>query len=288
MIQDYLPPLPSEPSPTAQLTLRLTQWFDNCPGAAVAFSGGVDSALVAFWARRVLGKSKASAWIATSASLSRQDLDIARRFCATHDIVLHELATQEVADPAYSRNGFDRCFHCKTILYADILKSLEARQPGAWICNGTNADDPADHRPGLRAAELARVRSPLLECRAGKGVIRDLSREHGLEVWNKPASPCLSSRIPYGQAVTATKLARIESAEEWLHKLGFLECRVRHLENSARLEVPSCQIPRLESMRPEIEAAFLAMGFSSIEIDAEGLVSGKLNRMIWSSRRVAE
>lgn len=273
-------PLSSPPKGPVEAALRLDRWFAECPSAAVAFSGGVDSALVAFWARRVLGRERMAAWTADSPSLKRSDLDAARAFCLAHDIPLSVLETREIDDPAYASNPIDRCFHCKKTLYRALLAELRGK--GAWICSGANLDDLGDFRPGLAAAEEASVRHPLLECGVGKETIRALARSAGLAVWDKPASPCLSSRIPYGQPVTAEKLARIEAAEAWLAARGFPVCRVRHDGAAARIEVPAERIPLLAPHLGDLRDALSALGFLGVEIDPEGFVSGKLNRAIGS------
>ncbi|HEX5137475.1 MAG TPA: ATP-dependent sacrificial sulfur transferase LarE [Planctomycetota bacterium] len=280
-----LPPEPPRP-PAAmgprEAALRLDAWFAPCPSAAVAFSGGVDSALVAFWARRCLGRERATAWIADSPSLKRSDLEDARAFSVAHDIPLRVLATREVEDPAYAANPVDRCFHCKRTLYRTLADELG--RDAVWILSGANLDDQGDYRPGMAAAAEASVRHPLLACGVGKDAIRALAREVGLVVWDKPASPCLSSRIPYGQAVTASKLARIEAAEAWLLGRGFPVGRVRHDGETARVEVPLDRIAELSVLGDELRDALLGLGFNEVAVDAEGFVSGKLNRAIGGGR----
>jgi pyridinium-3,5-biscarboxylic acid mononucleotide sulfurtransferase len=282
-----LPPMrtkgstPPRPVAPPEAALRLDRWFAECPSAAVAFSGGVDSALVAFWARRSLGRERMAAWTADSESLKRSDLEVARAFCLEHDIPLRVLGTRELDDKAYAANPVDRCFHCKATLYRTLRSELHGT--GTWILSGANLDDLGDYRPGLVAAAEASVRHPLLECGIGKDAIRALARRYGLALWDKPASPCLSSRIPYGQPVTREKLARIEAAEAWLLARGFPVCRVRHDEEAARIEVPADRIARLEGIGEDLLGAFTALGFKGVEIDREGFVSGKLNRAIGSA-----
>jgi uncharacterized protein len=259
---------------------RLDRWFEVCPSAAVAFSGGVDSALVVYWARRCLGRERCTAWTADSPSLKRNDLKIAQAFCTDHDIALRLLKTREIDDPNYASNPINRCFHCKSNLYQTLLSELARARDTVWVCSGANLDDQGDYRPGLVAAAHASVRHPLLECGIGKETIRALAKHHGLRVWDKPASPCLSSRIPYGQPVTAEKLARIEAAEAWMLAQGFPVCRVRHHGETARIEVPANRIQALELVWPEVRNAFAELGFASVELDDEGFVSGKLNRAI--------
>jgi uncharacterized protein len=260
--------------------VRLDHWFSDCPEAAVAFSGGVDSALVAYWARQCLGRERVTAWTADSPSLKRRDLELARRFCTRHDIVMRELTTNEIDNPDYASNPVNRCYFCKSSLYQALALKLADTTHEVWVCSGANLDDQGDYRPGLRAAEEANVRHPLLECAIGKRTVRALAQEHGLELWDKPASPCLSSRIPYGQPVTREKLARIEAAESWLQGRGFPVCRVRHMGEGAVVEVPVERQAELFSVWLELRPAFLALGFNTVDVDAEGFVSGKLNRAV--------
>jgi uncharacterized protein len=265
---------------------KLDAWFGDCPSAAVAFSGGVDSGLVAYWARNTLGRDRCTAWTGDSPSLKRADLDGAREFCQAHDIVLRTLETREIDNPDYAANPSNRCFHCKTTLYRALIDALAGTGVDAWICSGANLDDQGDYRPGLVAASNASVRHPLLECGIDKRTIRALARRHGLSLWDKPASPCLSSRVPYGQPVTREKLRQIEAAEGWLAGRGFPVCRVRHHGDTGRIEVP---VDRLEELRPlweELAQRFRSFGFHRVELDEEGLVSGKLNRALRNDRTV--
>lgn len=262
---------------------RLDRWFGDCPSAAVAFSGGVDSALVAYWARRCLGRDRCTAWTADSPSLKRSDLEIARAFCTEHDIALRLLETREIDDPGYASNPVDRCFHCKKTLYRTLISELAGAVEETWVCSGANLDDQGDYRPGLIAAANASVRHPLLECGVGKETIRALAKDRGLGVWDKPASPCLSSRIPYGQAVRVEKLAQVEAAEAWMHERGFPVCRVRHLGVTARIEVPADRLRALQPVWPDLLDVLAQLGFEGGELDHEGFVSGKLNRAIGKS-----
>lgn len=257
---------------------RLEAWFGALDGSLTAFSGGVDSALVLYLSHRFLGKRGVGV-ISDSPSLKRSDLDIAHEFCEEHGITLQVIHTTEVDDPNYAANPVDRCFHCKSALYTDLV-ALQKQFPGYTLLNGTNVDDLGDYRPGLKAAEQNAIRSPLAECGLGKEDIRLLAREFGLSVWDKPASPCLSSRIPYGQAVTVGKLQQIEAAEKILGDAGFSQVRVRHMDGIARIEVPTEDLSRLENELGSISIRILDLGFTSVEADAEGLISGKLNRAI--------
>ena len=256
---------------------RLDAWFDSVPAAAVALSGGVDSSLVAFLARLRLGDRRTTAYIAVSASLKGVDLAAARTFCERHDIRLEEVATGEIDDPNYAANPIDRCFFCKTNLYGELSRFLPG-DDSVWILNGTNRDDLGDWRPGLKAARLSRVRSPLAECEIDKATVRALARRHALACWDRPASPCLASRIPYGQPVTREKLRRIEAGETVMNELGFPVVRLRHHDGRAVLEVPVERLEELTGRREEIENRLLKLGFPQVEIDTEGFVSGRLNR----------
>lgn len=256
---------------------RLDAWFDSVPEAAVALSGGVDSSLVAFVARQRLGEHRTTAYIAVSPSLKGVDLAAARAFCDRHDIRLEEVATGEIDDPNYAANPIDRCFYCKTSLYGELSGRLPS-DGSVWILNGTNRDDLGDWRPGLKAATAARVRSPLAECEIDKATVRALARRYSLACWDRPASPCLASRIPYGQPVTRQKLSRIEAGETVMNELGFPVVRLRHHEGRAVVEVPVDRLKELSGRRHEIEERLLKVGFPRVEIDAEGFVSGRLNR----------
>lgn len=258
----------------------LKNWFKDCPFALTAFSGGVDSSLVAWLANHLMGPGKNLSVISASPSLKLSDLDEAKDFARINSIPIRIIETREMLNPAYVLNPVNRCFFCKQTLYQE-LESLARERSPCWILNGTNIDDHGDYRPGLKAAENFQVRSPLAECGMNKTDIRELAESLNLSCWNKPAAPCLSSRIPYGQRVTLAKLRRIESAEAWLQKQGFAVCRVRHEEPlTARVEVDTPQIPKLLSLEEQVEAAFNEMGFTTVKLDEEGFVSGKLNRVI--------
>lgn len=259
---------------------RLRFWFDGCTRVAVAFSGGIDSALVAWFARDRLPRSSVCAWIADSASLKRADLAEAQSFASEHDIPLEVMATGELDDPRYAANPVDRCFYCKSTLYETLLARLAEAGADLRVCSGANADDTGDYRPGMQAAAEQGIRHPLLECGIGKAMVRALARRHGLTCAEKPASPCLSSRIPYGQEVTRDKLAQIEAGEAWLQQRGFAICRLRHHGDTALIEVPHDRIADLRLLETALRDELKALGFQHLQIDDEGFVSGKLNRGI--------
>lgn len=265
--------------PLSVIPESILRWFDECEFAIVALSGGVDSSLVAYLAHRVLGCGSNFAVIADSPSLKREDLRLAKSFCLRYGIPLRVIGTREIDNPNYYKNAANRCYFCKHTLYHD-LQVLVDEYPGSWVLNGTNADDLGDYRPGLIAAKEFKVRSPLAECGFNKHAVRNLAETLGLQCWDKAASPCLSSRIAYGQPVTRQKLNQIEKAEEILGRMGFPVARFRHYGNEGRIEVPADEIPRLMDSYDEMEPLLKKLGFDSVCIDHEGFISGKLNREI--------
>ena len=259
-------------------------WFGEQPGSIVAFSGGIDSSLLLFLARRWQGKEAAIGVISDSESLKRKDLQLARAFSHQYDIILEEISTQELADERYNENPVDRCYFCKDHLYTD-LQAISEKYPGFPVLNGTNADDHGDYRPGMKAALKYAVLSPLADCGITKEEIREIARHFELPNWNKPASPCLSSRIPYTHSITKKKLVEIERAEYLLNSFGFEDVRVRHYGDHGRIEVRREEIPRLMELGPSLVEKIREIGFPEVVIDEEGLVSGKLNRSIGKQGR---
>lgn len=245
--------------------------------AVVAFSGGVDSSVVAALAARALG-SRALAVTAVSPALARGELDGARRVAAAVGIRHETVTTAELAREGYRRNGTDRCYHCKSELY-EVLGALAAHRRIAAVLSGANADDTGDWRPGLRAAEEHGVLHPLLEAGAGKRAVRAMAERLGVPSARKPASPCLASRLPYGTPVSPGALERIDRAERAVRALGFLELRVRHHGDLGKLELPAPELERAlaPEMRAELAGAIRAAGFARAAIDLEPLRSGALN-----------
>jgi len=247
------------------------------PSAIVAFSGGVDSTFVLRVAREELGEA-VLALTTTSASLPAHELEEARALATTIGAAHLVVATDEVAIAAYASNPIDRCYFCKDNLYR-ICHAEAERRGIASIVDGVNADDLGDFRPGLKAAAEKQIRHPLVEVGMSKRDVRLASAALGLVTWDKPASPCLASRFPYGTAITRQRLQRVESAEAALRRLGFREFRVRFAEDTARLEIALDEIARcLEpEIRDEIHAALRAAGFRHVVLDLAGFRSGSLN-----------
>jgi uncharacterized protein len=248
---------------------------------AVAFSGGIDSTVVAQAAYDALGEA-AVAVTAVSESLAAGELEEAQELARRIGIRHRVIRTEEFADPNYLRNQPDRCYFCKSELYgrlAGMLGDLEVDV----IASGANTDDRGDHRPGMRAAAERGVRHPLQECGLSKADVRALARAWGLPTWDKPATPCLSSRIAYGEEVTPERVRMIDQAEQWLRRRGLRILRVRyHPGDMARIEVPLDDLPRLVDLevRGELIAAFRALGFKFVTLDLEGFRSGSLNDII--------
>ncbi|GAF03844.1 ATP-dependent sacrificial sulfur transferase LarE [Saccharicrinis fermentans] len=264
---------------------KLNSWFSKHTQVLIALSGGIDSCLVAYMARQALGKTNAIAVISNSASLKEKDLVDARDFALNYDIQLIEIDANEINDINYSSNPINRCYYCKSNLYKSIRELANTSYPNYEITNGNNYDDMGDYRPGMQAADEFQVFSPLLECGINKESIRQISQHFNLKIWNKPASPCLSSRFPYGEAITSERLNMIENAENLLNTNGFNEVRVRYRKGNASIEVPHNEIPRLKSIfSKQVQDKIAEFGFKTVHIDEEGLISGKLNRDINKSR----
>jgi pyridinium-3,5-biscarboxylic acid mononucleotide sulfurtransferase len=243
----------------------------------VAYSGGTDSAYLAYTAHQVLG-SQMLAVIADSPSLARADLQSAIDFAAAHTIPLRILQTNELADPDYVRNSGDRCFHCKDELF-DVMSTIRDYPA---VVYGMNLDDIGDFRPGQKAAAQHNVLAPLAEAGLTKAEIRDLARQAGLSVWDRPAAACLSSRIAYGLPVTRETLDRIEQGEAFLASLGLRQFRVRHHGEIARIEIARAEMEQIFSLTiyDRISSTFKRLGYKFVTLDLEGFRSGSMNALL--------
>ncbi|MGO9640687.1 MAG: ATP-dependent sacrificial sulfur transferase LarE [Terriglobales bacterium] len=246
----------------------------------VAYSGGIDSAFLAWTAHEVLG-GQMLAVIADSPSLARTHLEDALAFAREHQIPVEVVETRELENPAYIRNDARRCYYCKDELFTVLESWREARGFEA-IAYGVNADDAGDFRPGQEAARQHHVLAPLLEAGLNKAEIRELARRADLRVWDKPASACLSSRLEYGRAVTPEALSAIERGEDALRGMGFRQFRVRHHGELARIEIAPDELPRAltAEMAGELTAVFKALGFKFVTLDLEGFRSGSMNQLL--------
>lgn len=246
---------------------------------AVAFSGGVDSSLVALAAYKAMGDN-AIALTGDSPSVPRRELEQARKIAQQIGIRHQILGTDEFQSPDYVKNDGSRCYFCKSELYSQIHRA-KALLGFQTICSGANLDDLGDYRPGLSAATEAGICHPLIEASMTKAMVRELALEWGLEIWDKPASPCLSSRIAPNLSVTPERTLRVEKAEDLLHDLGYPVCRVRYFPGDVgRIEVPKNRLPELVNHFKRVKEFLLTLGFVQVEIDPEGFRSGNLNQLI--------
>jgi uncharacterized protein len=262
----------SELAPTAA---RLEAGLGELGRVVVGFSGGADSALLAYVARQVLGREGAVAVTAVSASLAPEELADCEALAGEWDLDWRPVPTNELAVEAYARNATDRCYYCKT----ELMSALDpiVSSTGAVAILGVNVDDLSDHRPGQRAAKERGARFPLLEAGLTKADVRALSRDLGLRTADKPAAACLASRVPYGTRVTVGVLSQVALAESGLRALGFSAVRVRHYGELARVELPLGDLRRALQEREAVVAAVRAGGYRYVTIDLEGLRSGNLN-----------
>ncbi len=258
----------------------LNQHLRSLCRTLVAYSGGTDSAFLAWACHQELG-SDMLAVIADSPSLARFQLEDAVAFAREHDIPLEIIRTEELDRPEYVRNDSSRCFHCKDELFT-VIEGFSGARGFQTIAYGVNLDDKSDFRPGQVAASKHRVAAPLLEAGLAKREIRDLAREAGLRIWDKPASACLSSRIEYGQPVTTAALSAVEQGEDYLRGLGFRQFRVRHHGQIVRIEIAREEMNRAftSEMAAEFTRVFKSLGFKFVTLDLEGFRSGSMNTLL--------
>jgi uncharacterized protein len=270
----------SSPDSLAAKLRVLEARLASLDGLMIAYSGGVDSAFLAATAQRVLG-DRMLAVLADSPSLARRDLDEARAFAEAQSIPLRIVFTEELEKPEYQRNQSDRCFHCKTELF-DSMQLLRKQLNFPHLAFGMNVDDQKDFRPGQRAAEDHGVLAPLAEAGLTKSEIRSLAKSAGYTLWDRPAAPCLSSRVEYGRTVTREVLHQVEQAEESLRRLGFRELRVRHHGDLARVEIARTELPRALTMEmlDAITTALKQEGFQYVTLDTAGFRSGAMNEIL--------
>jgi pyridinium-3,5-biscarboxylic acid mononucleotide sulfurtransferase len=264
-------------SPSAELT-ALRAALATRPRLVVAFSGGVDSGLLAWTAHQVLGPERVVAVTAVSPSLAPSERADCQQLADSWGLRWLEVESDEGSRPEYVANGPDRCYHCKTELMERLVPIAQAE--GAVIALGVNLDDLADHRPGQRAAREHGAVFPLVEAGLTKDLVRAAARELGLAVWDKPAAACLASRVPYGTPVTLGTLSQVASAEEALRALGFRELRVRHYGDLARLEFGEGDLERAVAARDRVVPAVQAAGYRYVTLDLQGLRSGNLNDVL--------
>jgi uncharacterized protein len=262
---------------------QLKTIFAEMERALIAYSGGVDSTLVAKVAYDVLG-DRALAITAASPSLLPEELEDARIQASAIGITHEIIETHEMENPNYTSNPVNRCYFCKSELH-DTLKPLALQRGYPYVVDGVNADDLGDYRPGIQAAKERGARSPLAEVGVTKVEVRELSKQLELPWWDKPAQPCLSSRFPYGEEITVAKLQRVGRAEIHLRKLGLKNLRVRSEVDTARIELPPEQIKEfvLTTDLQKLVSAFQEFGFLYVTLDLEGYSSGKLNRVLQSA-----
>ena len=252
--------------------------------ALVAFSGGVDSSLALAVAARALPKERVLAVTSNNETYLPSELDLAREFAESLGVEHLIVNTRELDDPNYASNPANRCYFCKSTLYSD-LRDIAGERGLACVVDGANADDEGDYRPGRKAAKELEVVSPLSIARVSKAEVRELAKHLGLPSWDKPALACLSSRFPYGQEITAEKLAQVARAEEFLREKGLRQVRVRHHGEIARLEVGPEEMERAFALREEISAELKDAGFLYVALELSGYTSGSMNATLGRKKK---
>jgi len=281
------------PNRASDATVSPARWADKLAdhlarlgGAVIAYSGGVDSALLAYAARLALGDRMVAA-LADSPSLARREYRQALDFTRKHEIPLEIVRTGEMENPLYVANQGDRCYHCKRALFeklSELRRQLEEGMSGTdWaICYGVNLDDLGDHRPGIQAGREASIQAPYVDIGIDKKTIRSICSHYQLDIADKPAMPCMSSRISYGQQVTEEKLSQVEQAEDVLYGIGLTVLRVRHHGDTARIEIPLEDVDLLFKHRDRVADALHDLGFIYVSLDLDGFKSGSLNAVLIS------
>ncbi|HEY1986546.1 MAG TPA: ATP-dependent sacrificial sulfur transferase LarE [Terracidiphilus sp.] len=272
--------LPQLSTDTTSKLQALESELQRLGSVMVAYSGGVDSAYLAATAHRVLG-DRMLAVLADSPSLARRDMEQASAFAVSINMPLRVILTEELEKPEYQRNDANRCFHCKTELF-DGMKALGAELGFTNIAYGMNVDDTRDFRPGQRAAQEHEVLAPLADAGLTKLEVRALAKAAGYPLWDRPAAPCLSSRVEYGRTVTREVLEQVERGEESMRQLGFREFRVRHHGELARVEIARAEMPRALTMETldAITANLRNLGFKYVTLDCAGFRSGSMNAIL--------
>jgi len=272
------PQSPTLAEEVAAKYVALQEHLRTLGSTVTGFSGGVDSSLVAYVAHQTLGE-KALAVTSGSESLTRSDLGLTERLAVEWGMAHRTIRTREVDNPNYRANPVNRCYYCKTTLYAELAR-IAQEEGYAAICSGTNADDLGDHRPGLQAASEHGAHHPLAECGFSKADVRALAAHLGLETADKPQAACLSSRVPYGIHITVPVLSQIEQAEQFLRELGLTQLRVRHHVDLARIEVPPEAFDTVLAHRERIEARLRELGYRFVTLDLKGFRSGSMNEAL--------
>ncbi len=262
---------------------KLRQLLAEYESVLVAYSGGCDSSFLAKVLREIKGMSGMLAVTTRNEALPQFEVGAVQKFIKVHGIPHAWVETGEMQDERYTSNPVNRCFFCKSHLY-DVLVPMARERGLTVVVNGMQQDDLGDWRPGMEAARQYGVRSPLLEAGLNKKDVRELSRSLGLETWNKPAAPCLSSRIPYGEAVSPAKLRQIDAGEQLLREAGFKVVRLRHYGSRAVIEIDGREAVRLEpneTLKEKLRSDIRNLGFDEVIIDPAGYRSGRLNESIW-------